>query len=135
MSELVSWNPEGKGPVFIVVERNPVVSSDLVEILSDYDADAVIHVASTPQEAIACLAGLGELCLVLVSMKTEKVAATGLQEAAIAHGGRIVVLDGDETRAEREAGTARGWFFVSKPFSTQAIHGVIDAARASLNPS
>ncbi|MGI3163520.1 hypothetical protein [Pseudooceanicola sp. 200-1SW] len=113
-------------PVYLVLEGDLLVATDISDALSARGPCRVVHV-TTPEEVAAAIATEPVLAAAFVEMRLAALREAGLAEALAARGAQMILTTGE---ADLEAVLALGWFMLLRPFSDEMIRAVLPAQPA-----
>ena len=104
-----------KRAVFLVLEPDVLIASDLRETLLDLDPRSAVLVARCEREARAILDRPQALAAGFLRLPSRNPGRGDLAGAVERRGGRVVVLDGPAV------GDAPGWLYTGRPYGADAI--------------
>ncbi len=116
---------DGSKIVYLVVERDVVVATDLAEAILMSDPAAEVHLALGVAEAEALLDVLPPVGAAVVNASIAELRKTAFAARVERGGGRVVVLSGTETEDDK---ARSGWRFVRRPFSTDVVLAALTEA-------
>ncbi len=115
-------------PVFLLLEKNPVIAADMIGTLEACCDCRVIHVA-TLDEINHALAQTPTVAAAFLEMNFRELEASDLPMALNQSGARIVLTQGEAHEAEVER---RGWHMLVRPFSDQMVRDMLQAMQLPL---
>ena len=108
---------------YLVVEQDPLVASDLYEIVTDYDAQASVTVVISVDEVVGILEESAKPITVIVSSSAEVVNKSGMASAIQTSQSRLILIDAGH---QVECDVMLGWAYVKAPFTTAALVRALD---------
>jgi hypothetical protein len=103
-----------------------VIACDLTQIILSHDPDATVTFVRTAEAARKHVDNVAALEGAILSLGPAKVAASGLDTAIRAKGGRLHLI-GDEADAWPDRA---GWSVIDRPFSTESLLAVLNGEDA-----
>lgn len=108
-------------PVFLVLERDPLIAEDMVDSLQEILPCRVLH-ANDESEIRCMLRGEDMISAAFLNLPFAQVVEMGLDEMLNAHGARIILTVGEDDQAEA---VARGWGMLVRPFTQDMIRDLV----------
>ena len=108
-------------PVFLVVERDPLIADDIKGSLMALGPCRVIH-ASEPGSLSKVLQDEGSISAAFLDICLKRVLDDALDERLNAHGARIILTVGEDDQA---LALARGWGMLVRPFTDEMVRDVV----------
>lgn len=112
--------PAQHGPVFFVLEKDALVSSDLIQALQARGPCRVLHVAR-PEEAKGALDGVGRVDAAFLAMGFDDAMQSGLTGALRQLGARMVLTMGEDSQRVLD----HGWHLLLRPFTERMVHDML----------
>jgi hypothetical protein len=106
--------------IYLVVEPINIIATDLAQSVQDFDSEAIVLVASVPNDAITMVADHPVIRVALIHANPHGFAESGLGIALAARGAQCVFM-GDA--AERAVKAMR---VLQRPFSTSTIAALLE---------
>lgn len=113
-------------PVFLLLESNPIIASDIVNILELSCECHVIHV-SDPSDVLDALLNTPKLTAAFLEMSAADLEGSKISELLRRQKAQIVLTHGEEHRA---AAQKQGWHMLIRPFTEQMVRDVLDKLHA-----
>lgn len=112
--------PSGE-PVFLVLERDPLIADDITGSLMAIGPCRVIH-ASDAGSILTMLRDERGISAAFLDISFARVVGDGLDQKLNAHGARIILTVGEDDQAQA---LARGWAMLVRPFTDDMIRDVV----------
>ncbi len=110
----------------LILERIPLVSLDIFEIVSAAAPESAIHVVRSVPEAARLLKMLPRIDLAFIGVPRDQIEDLLRLDALRQGVGRVVMTD---QMACAELAAQRGWFIEARPFSPHQIAAHVAAVR------
>ncbi len=107
-------------PVFLVMERDPLIADDIMGSLSSMGPCRVI-LARNAGEVPKKLSGENRISAAFLDVCFETVLERGLDQTLSRYGARIILTVGEDDQARA---LARGWGMLLRPFSENMVRNV-----------
>lgn len=107
--------------VYLVIEPDPLLRTDLTETLQFRDCDAVVIAEPSVEAALPQIAAFATIDLALIAAGPREFAASHLAQVIGQRGGRVVLMG---ERAE-DCGEASGFRVLHRPFSENEVLALI----------
>lgn len=104
-------------PIYLLLEENLIIASDIVAVLEAAEACHVIHL-TTSDQIIDALAHTPRLTAAILEMNPSDLVGSDIETALKHHGARVVLTRGDSTDPEVEE---RGWMMLLRPFTDNML--------------
>ncbi len=108
-------------PVYLVLERNAVISADLADTLRAIAPCKVIR-ESEPRRVPQALSGVTSLEAALLDVSYERAVETGLEKLLAPLGGRKILTAGHGTG---KSSRYEGWIVLERPFTDRMLLDVL----------
>ncbi|MGR3571457.1 hypothetical protein [Brevirhabdus sp.] len=108
--------------VFLIVEGNPVIASDLAETIQGEWPGSIVYSVPNTASALRQLDAMPSLTLAFVNSAAAEITGSGLADAILMREGGIVILKGSHS-VPTDLG--EGWIYVGRPYSSASIISVI----------
>lgn len=115
--------PAAATPVFLVLERDALIATDIAGALAMQGPCEVVQVTH-PAEIPARLNGIAHVSAALVEMRYAEFLESGLPELLGSLGARIILTAGE---VDREKIAERGWFLLVRPFTDTMLRRTLAA--------
>lgn len=113
--------PAPDTPVFLVLERDPLIAEDIVGSLKDIGPCETIRVSEVGELAQR-LNTDRRISAAFLEMRYAQVVESGLDRHLADHGSRIILTIGEDDQQEA---LARGWGMLLRPFTDQMIRDAV----------
>lgn len=104
-------------PVFLVMERDPLIADDIVGSLSDMGPCRTIHVSDSSGIS-PHLSAEAQVSAVFLEMRLAQVLELGLDRRLAEHGAQVILTIGED---DAERARALGWGMLVRPFTDEMI--------------
>lgn len=108
-------------PVFLLLEKNPIIAADMIGTLEACCDCHVVHVAMA-DEIDNALAQTPAVAAAFLEMNFRDLEASDLPMALNQSGARIVLTQGEAHEAEVQR---RGWHMLVRPFSDEMVRDML----------
>jgi hypothetical protein len=103
--------------IYLIMVKDRVVSRDIAETITDFEAGARVLEMARPEDALRALESVERLAVAFVETAPRRFAETELARAIAARSGRLVFL-GDEAEDEPDSGE---FTVLQRPFSSEIL--------------
>lgn len=121
----MTYHPDRTGPVdlpvYLVLEGDLLIATDITDALTAHGPCRVIHVTKAPEIA-AAIASEPRLAAAILELRLPEMQDSDLAESLAARGARLILTAGE---AEQEAVLDLGWFMLVRPFSDEMLRAVL----------
>lgn len=121
-----SHAPESLGrPVFLVLEKNPIIAADIIGTLEEAGPCHTIHIIS-PDGILEVIMHRPSMDAAILEMSPGDLVGSEIEASLARCGAQIVLTRGeqDQTIAEK-----RGWHLLARPFTDQMLKDVLGMLR------
>lgn len=108
-------------PIYLLLEENPVIATDMVAVLEASEACHIIHLTN-PDQIIDALTQTPRLTAAILEMNPSDLVGSEIETALNHHGARVVLTKGDSTNPEVEE---RGWKLLFRPFTDHMLRELL----------
>ncbi len=108
-------------PVFLVLERDPLIAEDIKGALQVILPCHVLH-AGDASEIASMLSRESRISAAFLNMPFAEVVESGLDKILDKHSARIILTDGEDDQARA---LARGWALLVRPFTEEMIRDLV----------
>lgn len=121
----MTYSPDRAGaadlPVYLVLEGDLLIATDIADALNAHGPCRVLHVTSA-EEIAAAIEAEPALAAAFLEMRLAQLQDIGLAETLHARGARMILTAGE---ADMDAVLDLGWFMLLRPFSDEMIRAVL----------
>ncbi|RAP41183.1 hypothetical protein BYZ73_10900 [Rhodovulum viride] len=107
-------------PTYVVLERDALISADLIQAIESLGPCRVMHFSSIEQVTPA-LEDVGAVDAAFLEMRVDDALSSGLAAHLAKHGARLVLTLGEDV--ERVMG--EGWRLLLRPFTERMVHDAL----------
>ena len=127
----MTYSPDRAGaadlPVYLVLEGDLLIATDIADALNAHGPCRVLHVTS-PEEIAATIEAEPALAAAFLEMRLAQLQDIGLAETLHARGARMILTAGE---ADMDAVLDLGWFMLLRPFSDEMIRAVLPVPQSA----
>jgi len=113
--------PPAGEPTYIVLERDALISADLIQAIESRGPCRVFHFSSL-SEMGGALNRLERVEAAFLEMRYDDAVQSGLSGELLRHGARLVLTLGEDV--ERVVGA--GWNLLMRPFTERMVHQTLE---------
>lgn len=117
-------DPTGR-PVFLLLESNPIIATDMMGILELSCDCSVVHV-SDAQELPKAVSNVPRLTAAFLEIGVAELSGSEIEDALRHHRANIVLTQGESLQLEAQE---RGWYMLIRPFTEQMVKDVLHEMR------
>lgn len=107
-------------PTYLVLERNALISADLIQALDSRGPCRVMHFTA-PEEVAPGLNGIGSVQAAFLEMRFDEAKDSTLAAELARYGARLVLT----LREDVERVVNEGWQLLLRPFTEQMVHDAL----------
>ena len=115
-------------PVFVLLESNPIIATDMVGILKLSCDCRVVHVPNT-DALLEAMPHIPNVTAAFLEIGVAELSGSELESALKRHRAAIVLTQGESLLSEAQE---RGWFMLVRPFTEQMVKDILLKMRISL---
>ena len=116
--------PAGR-PVFLLLESNPIIATDMVGILELSCDCRVVHVPNT-DALLEALLDIPKLTAAFLEIGVAELSGSEIESALKHHRAAIVLTQGESLLSEAQE---RGWYMLVRPFTEQMVKDILQEMR------
>jgi len=116
---LQAWigTQQNQGPVYLVLERDALISADLIQAIESRGPCRIMHCA-TASEIEPALNTVGKVEAAFLELRIDDLQDSALACALAHHGARLVLTLGEDV----ERVVSQGWQLLLRPFTESMVH-------------